>query len=138
MVRALLDALATVQTQWLIPADALCRTAEAFDVCLQAAVNQMAAASPYGRIGGLAFDVVRRRMRLALAASLLTYLRDPPAFHAIFGSVPRCFMDMERDRNLFCRLMAFFFEQLPYAGHLASQTFWRLLQTLDTEIPPEA
>lgn len=138
MVRASLDALSTVQIQWLIPADVLCRTAETLDACLQAAVNQMAATRPCGRIGGLAFGVVRRRMRLALATSLLTYLRDPPAFHAIFGPVPRCFQDMERDPNVFCRVMAFFFEQLPCAGHLASQAFWRLLQTLDTEIPPEA
>lgn len=138
MTRAALDALSAVKAQWLIPADALCRTAEAFDACLQDAVNRVAAARPHGRLGGLAFAVVRRRLRLALTASLLACTRDPAVFHARFGPVPRCLTGMEQDRALFCRVMAFFFEQLPYAEHLASQAFWRLLQTLDTEILPEA
>lgn len=138
MTRAALDALSAVKVKWLIPSDSLCRSAEAFDACLQTAVTQMVAASPHGRLGGLDFATVRRRMRLALTASLLTYLRDPAVFHAVFGPVPRCLTAMQKDREMFCRVMAFFFEQLPYAEHLASQAFWRLLQALDTEIPPEA
>jgi hypothetical protein len=35
-------------------------------------------------------------------------------------------------------MMAFFFDRISHAGHLASQTFWRTLQTLDTEAPGAA
>jgi hypothetical protein len=138
LAAASLDALSAVKSKWLIPADALCRNAEAFDAGLRHAVNRMAAAGPHGRLGGLGFAAVRRRMRLALTVSLMTYLRDPAAFQAAFGPIPRCLTAMEKDRKVFCRMMAFFCEQLPYAEHLASQAFWRLLLTLDTEIPPEA
>ena len=137
LAEASLEALSAVKSKWLIPPDALCRNADAFDACLQNAVNRMAAARQRGQLGALALAQVRRRMRLALTVSLLTYLREPVAFQAVFGPLPHCLADMQKDREVFCRVMAFFCEQLPYAEHLASQAFWRVLQTLDTEIRPE-
>jgi hypothetical protein len=130
---AALDAVAALKAQWRVD-DACFRSApEAFDARLGEALAQMARANPSGPLASAVAAAVRKRVQLALIASLLTYVRDSAAFEAAFGGVSRCLREIENDPTIFSRVMAFFFERIPYAGQLASQTFWRTLQSLDNE-----
>jgi hypothetical protein len=133
LAAAAIDAVAAVVATWRIDPGLFTGSPAVFDDGLRSAAGRISAANPRGRLGGMPFGELRRRTRLALCVSLLKYVGDPDAFRSSFGAVPRCLAEMERNPALFSRLMAFFMGRLPHAGTLASQSFWRVLQTLDNE-----
>jgi hypothetical protein len=131
--REMIAALAALNALWRLDAACFQSSGEAFDVYLRNAVNQMTRANPSGPLAALAFATLRKRVQLALIASLQKYESEPGAFETIFDGVSRCLQNIESDPTLFSRVMAFFFERTPYADHLATQTFWRTPQALDNE-----
>jgi len=52
-----------------------------------------------------------------------------------YGSVPKILRGISRDPALMPALMATLKEQVPYAQHVISQSFWRTLNNMDTELP---
>ncbi len=133
LARAAVDAVAALNAVWRLDADCFRGTGEAFEACLRNAAARLTRGSPTRPLSVQSFDSLRRRVQLALVVSLLKYVSDPGAFEAAFGQVSRCLRGIAGDPSLFGRVMSFFFERIPYAGHLASQTFWRTLQALENE-----
>jgi hypothetical protein len=86
-----------------------------------------------GGLAGLPFDVVIRRLRLALTVSLLRHVKDPEGFRSEFGLIPQVLKAIPGDPVVFSRVMSFLLGQVPYFSHVASQVFWRTLNNLDAE-----
>lgn len=76
---------------------------------------------------------LRRRLYMALTTALLSKIRARTAFLREFGSIPRLLEAMSADHAEFCRFMAFCREHSPYFLALASQTFWRTVETFRLE-----
>lgn len=78
-------------------------------------------------------SLVRRRLYIAMTTSLVRYLKDGTPFQTAFGSIPEALHAMQEDHKVFCRCMRLCQEHIPYFAHVASQTFWRTLETLRLE-----
>ena len=78
-------------------------------------------------------DTLRRRLYVALPAALLSKMRARTEFVREFGSIPNLLAAMAADHAQFCRVMAFCRERSPYFLFLASQTFWRTVETFRLE-----
>ncbi len=80
-------------------------------------------------------ETIRRRLYIALTTALLSKIRIRNEFARVFGSIPNLLRAMAADHAEFCRFMAFCCERTPFFLLLASQTFWRTLETVRLEIP---
>ena len=78
-------------------------------------------------------DALRRRLYVALPAALLSKMRVRTEFVREFGSMPNLLAAIAADHAQFCRVMAFCRERSPYFLFLASQTFWRTVETFRLE-----
>jgi hypothetical protein len=133
MTKASIDAVAAVMATWYLDEAALTESPACFEVTVRQAVDRIIDSSSTGpRLAQLSLDVVVHRLRLALTASLLRHVRSPEGFRTTFGSIPRVFKEMQENPAVFCRVMSFLQDQLPYFGHLSTQVFWRTLNHLDT------
>lgn len=108
-----------------------------FNAHVQAVVGKFAKASASSRLPGISINRVRRRLYIALTASLYRFTQDQQTFQLEFGSIPVVLKAMQEDHTVFCRLMAFFSTQTPYFSHAAASTFWRTLQSLNTDCRPQ-
>jgi hypothetical protein len=104
-----------------------------FNAHLLEVVRKFAKASAPSRLPGISINQIRRRLYIALTTSLYRFSRDQQKFQLEFGSIPAVLKAMQEDHTVFCRVMAFFSTQTPYFTHAASQTFWRTLQSLNTD-----
>jgi hypothetical protein len=87
-----------------------------------------------GCVCSIPLELVRRRLYIALTTSLLRYVKERKPFQAEFGSIPDVVKAMQKDHQVFCRFMAFCRERTPYFTYIASQTFWRTLETLRLDV----
>ena len=133
MTAAALDALAGIRSEWLLAESFWDAAPDQFDTRLGALVGDLISVNPEGGLSRLTVLQVRRRLHLALVTSLLRVVSEPSQFYTRFGTVPQALADMLQHRPRFSQAMAFFWRQTPYAALVASQTFWRTLQTLDLE-----
>jgi hypothetical protein len=106
---------------------------DAFDAHLEAVVGKFAKVCAPSRLPGLPINQIRRRLYIALTTSLYRFSRDQQKFQLEFGSIPATLRAMQADHTMFCRVMAYFGDQTPYFTHAASQSFWRTLQSLNTD-----
>jgi hypothetical protein len=104
-----------------------------FNAHLEAVVGKFAKVCAPSRLPGVPITQIRRRLYIALTTSLCRFTRDQQAFQLKFGSIPATLRAMQADHTIFCRVMAYFGDQTPYFIHAASQTFWRTLQSLNTD-----
>lgn len=79
-------------------------------------------------------SLVRRRLYIAMTTGLLRHFKERKSFQTEFGSIPHAVRGMQTTHEEFCRLMRFSQERLPYFQHIASQIFWRTLETLRLEM----
>jgi hypothetical protein len=137
MALQVIDSLAQIKDEWQLDQRFFTEELEQFDDRLQEAVEQFGRGASTGGLADIPIERVRRRLYVALTSSLFKYITDPQAFHSEFGSIPEVMTAIQKDHRVFCRVMAFFRTRIPYFIHLASQTFWRTLQTLCTESRPD-
>lgn len=133
LAAASLDAIAVVCRRWTLDRALLSGSAASFDESLRKAVQEMVEHNPGGALGGQLFDRIRRRVRMALITSLLRHARDPVGFKSAFGSVPEALAAMQEDPAVFSRAMDLLSSQVPYFAAIASRTFWRTLNAMDTD-----
>ncbi len=81
----------------------------------------------------ISFDMIRRRLYLALTTALLSKMNVRAIFVQEFGTIPSLLQAMCNDHAEFCRFMALCQEHTPYFPSLASRSFWRTLETLRLE-----
>lgn len=130
---ASLDAIAVVCRRWMVDRALLSGSAARFDEYLREAVQEIAEQNPGGELASQQFDNIRRRVRMALITSLLRHARDPASFKAAFGSVPEALATMQKDPAVLPRAMDLLSGQVPYFPDIASRTFWRTLNAMDTD-----
>ena len=133
MVRVSLAALTAIKSEWQREAAFFQKEQDQFDRSLIAIVHEMALTHPAGEISRWPVDAIRRRLNLGLTVSLLRYVRDGRKFQERFGTLPQALAAMGADHTVFRGAMAFFYEGIPHAGLVVSQTFWRVIQALDLE-----
>jgi hypothetical protein len=134
MARASIEAVADVMATWYLDEASLTDGPDRFEMAVRRAADRIIDGSPVGRqLAELPFDVVVRRLRLALTASLLRHVRESDGFRSTFGSIPRIFSKIQGDPAVFSQVMSFLQGQLPYFGHVSSQVFWRTLNHLNTD-----
>lgn len=78
-------------------------------------------------------ELLRRRLYIALTTALVSKIRARTEFLREFGSISRLLEAMRADHAEFCRFMAFCREHSPYFLVVASQTFWRTVETFRLE-----
>jgi hypothetical protein len=133
MARAVLDAAAAVLAFWRLDETMFTQKPEIFETFARQMAARIVDGSHAGGLAGLPFDVVIRRLRLALTVSLLRHVKDPEGFRSEFGLIPQVLKAIPGDPVVFSRVMSFLLGQVPYFSHVASQVFWRTLNNLDAE-----
>ena len=134
LARLVLDGLEAVKNEWQREIAFFDRSEADYKLELEAIMGRMAGSrlSPEPAAPP-AMETVRARLCLALTTVLLRHTREPRAFHDEFGLLPQALQAMRGDHAAFRRAMVFFHHREPHFTHLASQTFWRTLQTLFNE-----
>lgn len=133
MATDVIESLEQIKMEWLLDPVFFTQDLVSFNHRLQEIVEQFSEGTPTGRLSTLPLGQVRRRLYIALTTSLLKYVSGLNPFQLRFGSVHEAIKAMQADHTVFCRVMEFFRTQIPYFTHLASQTFWRTLQNMNTE-----
>ena len=134
MTAAAMEVLADIRSDWLLAETFWGGEPDRFDSRLGALVRAMTSANPNGGLSHITIAQVRHRLHIALVTALLRIVPKPSKFYTQFGTVPNVLADMRQDRARLCQAMAFFWRETPYADLVASQAFWRTLQTLDLEV----
>jgi hypothetical protein len=139
---AVLDVIEALKLDWQETAKRCFSNANPGDSDLQYLIGQISRVNSNGNLARHGIDKIRRRLKIAVATSLLRHVRKPDLLREKYGSVPQILHEMGRDPALLPALMVFFREQVPYAQHVIAQSFWRTLNNMDTELPgadsPEA
>lgn len=133
LAMASLDALSVVCKRWILNHELLTGSAVSFDEYLREAVQEIGEQNPGGELAGQQFANIRRRVYMALVTSLLRHARDPAAFKSAFGPVPEVLAAMRKNRAVFSRAMKLFSGQVSHFTNIASRTFWRTLNTMDSD-----
>jgi hypothetical protein len=133
MALQVIESLGRIKYEWDLGKRFFTEDSEQFCVRLEAVVKQLSEGTPGGRLSAIPLSRIKRRLYLALTTSLYKYVTHRRRFQSEFGSIPEVLKAMQESHTVFCRVMAFFSTQTPYFTHLASQIFWRTLQTLNTE-----
>ncbi len=137
MALEIINSIEQIIDEWKLDTTFFTRGQDDFDTKLQAVVRKFARASASCRLSTISINQIRRRVYIALTASLYRFTADQQKFQLAFGSIPEVLKAMQEDHDVFCRVMAFFRSQTPYFSHTASQTFWRILQSLNTDYSPK-
>jgi hypothetical protein len=98
-------------------------------------VEEISRANSDGNLYQHSLDRIRCRIRIAVITSLMRHVRRPDLLREEFGSVPQILQGLNQNPTLFSELMAKFKKQIPYAEHVIAQSFWRTLNSMDTELP---
>ena len=98
-------------------------------------IEKISRVNPEGELARHGLERIRRRLKIAVVASLMRHVRKPDLLREKYGSVPKMLQAISRDPAFMPALMAILKEQVPYAQHVISQSFWRTLNNLDTELP---
>ena len=135
---AVLDVIEALILEWQQMAHACLPDADADGSNLQDLIAQISRANPDGKLARHGLDKIRRRLRIAVVASLLRHVRAPDLLREKYGSVPHILQGLNRDPVLLPALMVFLSTQVPYAQHVAARSFWRTLNSMDAELPARA
>jgi hypothetical protein len=122
-----------LKQEWQLDESFFQDTIDHFTTRLQAVINQMCQEAQPSACT-MSIELVRRRLYIALTTSLLRHVKERKPFQAEFGSIPETVNAMQQDHAVFCRFMAFCRERNPYFTYVASQIFWRTLETLRLEM----
>ena len=133
MAAAAIDTVGTVLEAWRLEKSVFTENTETFERVVRQVVARIVNGNRNGRLADWPVEVILRRLRLALTASLLRHARDPDRFRSTFGPIHRLWKTMPADPMVFCRVMSFLQGQIPYFRHIASQVFWRTLNHLDAD-----
>ena len=125
-------AIDMVTQAWQLDDAVFQESGEQFAARLSAVIAELWQANGMTPANGDA-DALRRRLYLALTTALLSKMRVRAEFVREFGSIPSLLAAMAADHAQFCRAMAFCRERSPYVLFLASQTFWRTVETFRQE-----
>jgi hypothetical protein len=98
-------------------------------------VEEISRANAEGKLAQHGLDRICCRIRIAVITSLMRHVRKPDLLREEFGSVPQILWGLSQNPTLFSALMAKFQKQIPYAEHIMAQSFWRTLNSMDTELP---
>lgn len=135
---AVLDVIEALKLEWQQMAQACLPNADAGGSNLPDLIAQISRANPDGKLVRHGPDKIRRRLKIAVVASLLRHVRAPGLLREKFGSVPHILQGLNRDPTLLAALIIFLKGQVPYAQHVAARSFWRTLNSMDTELPERA
>ena len=135
IVTAVLDVIETLKLDWQRIAQTWLSDENPTSPHLQDLIKQISRLNPEGKLTRHGLERIRRRLKIAVVASLMRHVRKPDLLREKYGSVPKILRGISRDPALMPALMATLKEQVPYAQHVISQSFWRTLNNLDTELP---
>jgi hypothetical protein len=128
IARAVIKSIDTLKAVWQLDDELFQESVSRFDQRVQTLIAPLFQHQP-----PMTPAWIRRRLYLALTTSLLRHLTPGQPFYDRFGTVPEVLNAMQDDHTVFCRVMAWFRDQIPYFHYLASRTFWRTLETLYLE-----
>ncbi|MGD8292344.1 MAG: hypothetical protein PVF37_11610 [Desulfobacterales bacterium] len=137
MAMAVINSIVRIIDEWKLDPAFFSGEQKEFNAHLRAVVRKFAKASASSRLAGIPVNQIRRRLYIALTTSLYRFDRSQQKFQLEFGSIPAVLRAMRTDHSMFCRIMVYFGDQTPYFSHAASQTFWRTLQSLNTDHLPQ-
>ena len=135
IVTAVLDVIETLKLDWQRIAQTWLSDENPASPYLQDLIKQISRLNPEGKLTRHGLERIRRRLKIAVVASLMRHVRKPDLLREKYGSVPKMLQAISRDPAFMPALMATLKEQVPYAQHVISQSFWRTLNNLDTELP---
>ena len=135
IVAAVLDVIETLKLDWQRIAQTWLSDENPASPHLQDLIEQISRLNPEGKLARHGLERIRRRLKIAVVASLMRHVRKPDLLREKYGSVPKMLQAISRDPAFMPALMAILKEQVPYAQHVISQSFWRTLNNLDTELP---
>jgi len=135
IVAAVLDVIETLKLDWQRIAQTWLSDENPASPYLQDLIEQISRLNPEGKLARHGLERIRRRLKIAVVASLMRHVRKPDLLREKYGSVPKILRGINRDPALMPALMATLKEQVSYAQHVISQSFWRTLNNLDTELP---
>ena len=138
LTAAVLDIIATITENWRQMAENCLPGADGGDANLQNLIARIKRVNPNGNLAQHGLETIRRRLRIALATSLMRHVRQPDLLRKKHGGVLGALKEINREPECFASLMRSFKMQIPYFQHVVAQTFWRTLNNLDTEIPDPA
>ena len=130
-----LDVIETLKLDWQRIAKKCFSDENLASPYLQDLIEQISRVNPDGKLAQHGLDQIRRRLKIAVVASLMRHVRKPDLLRKKYGSVPLILQGISRDPALLPAVMATFKEQVPYAQHVIAQSFWRTLNNMDTELP---
>jgi len=133
MAMEVINSIAGIIEEWRLNPAFFSGGQQEFNAHLQAVARKFSKASASSRLPGIPINQIRRRLYIALTTSLYRFTRGQQKFQLEFGSIPEALRAMQTDHTMFCRVMAYFGDQTPYFIHAASQTFWRTLQSFNTD-----
>ena len=135
MTATVLDAIESLKLDWQRIAKKCLLKENLGGSYLQNLIEQIACVNSDGNLAQHALDTIRRRLKIAVVTSLMRHVRNPELLREEYGSVPQILQGIDRDPALWPALMATFKKQVPYAQHVSTQSFWRTLNNMDTELP---
>jgi len=135
---AVLDVIEALKLEWQQIAQECLPNTDARGSNLQNLIAQISRVNPAGKLARHGLDTTRRRLKIAMVASLLRHVRAPDLLQENYGSVPQILQRLSRDPAFFAALMVFLTQQVPYARHVIARSFWRTLNSMDTEQPQPA
>jgi hypothetical protein len=133
MALEVINSIERIIDEWKLKQTFFTGSLKDFNRQLETVVSKFAMASDSCQLSAISIDKIRHRLYIALTTSLHRFSKDQQRFQQEFGSIPDTLNAMQKDHNVFCRVMAFLSTQTPYFLHTASQTFWRTLRSLNTE-----
>jgi hypothetical protein len=138
IIATVLDVLETLKLDWHRIGQTCLSDENLESPYLQDLIEQISCVNPEGKLARHGLERIRRRLKIAVVTSLMRHVRKPDLLREKYGSVPKILRGISRDPALpalMPALMATLKEQVPYAQHVISQSFWRTLNNLDTELP---
>lgn len=130
-----LDVIEALTLEWLRIAKKCLSNKSPGAPYLQDLIEQIGRVNPDGHLAQPGLDTIHRRLKIAIVTSLMRHVRNPELLREEYGSVPQILRGIDQDPALWPTLMATFEKQVPYAQHVSTQSFWRTLNNMDTELP---
>ena len=132
---AVLDVIGSLKLEWQQTAEKCLFGEKPMGSQLMSLIDQFKRCHPEGNLANHGMVVINRRLRIAITASLLRHVRKPDLLREKYGCVTRIIQGLNQDPKRFQELMSFFKEHVPYARLVITQSFWRTLNTMDSELP---
>jgi hypothetical protein len=137
IVDAVLDVIETLKLDWQRIAQTCLSDEHLESPYLSDLIEQISRLNPKGKLAQHDLERIRRRLKIAVVTSLMRHVRKPDLLREKYGSLPKILQGKSRDPALMPALMAALKEQVPYAQQVISQSFWRTVNNLDTELPAQ-